>query len=107
MFFWPILSNSLFGKLVGRVPIATNSGVPSSSTPYTMFGATVSLVTTSAEDLRLFRVERVRLLSEKGHFFLAITYRVSVETSNKPLLDLVSGPKRLILAIRNVILRVV
>ena len=69
MFFWPILSNSLFGKLVGRVPIATNSGVPSSSTPYTMFGATVSLVTTSAEDLRLFRVERVRLLPEKGHFF--------------------------------------
>ena len=67
-FFWPILSNSLFGKLVGRVPIATNSGVPSSSTPYTMFGATVSLVTTSAEDLRLFRVERVRLLPEKGHF---------------------------------------
>ena len=62
MFFWPILSNSLFGKLVGRVPIATNTGVPSSSTPYTMFGATVSLVTTSAEDLRLFRVERVRLL---------------------------------------------
>ena len=72
MFFWPILSNPLFGKLVGRVPIATNSGVPSSSTPYTMFGATVSLklVTTSAEDLRLFRVERVRLLTEKGHFFL-------------------------------------
>ena len=62
-FFLPILSVSLFGKLVGRVTIATNSGVPSSSTPYTMFGATVSLVTTSAEDLRLFRVER-------GHFFL-------------------------------------
>ena len=70
MFFWPILSNSLFGNIVGKVPIATNSGVPSSSTPYTMFGATVSLVTTSAKDLRLFRVERVRLLPEKGHFFL-------------------------------------
>ena len=70
MFFWRILSNSLFGKLVGRVPIATNSGVPSSSTPYTMFGATVSLVTTSAEDLRLFRVERVRLaVTGKGTLF--------------------------------------
>ena len=52
------------------VPITTNSGVPSSSTPYTMFGATFSFVTTSAEDLRLYRVERVRLLPEKGHFFL-------------------------------------
>ena len=69
-FFWPIFLNSLFGKLVGRVPIAANMGVPSSSTPYTMFGATVSLVTTAAEDLRLFRVERVRLFSEKGNFFL-------------------------------------
>ena len=37
---------------------------------------------------------------------LAIAYRVSIETRNKTLLDLVSGPKRLILAIRNVILRV-
>ena len=55
-------------QLVGRVPIATNTGVPSSSTPYTMFGATASLVTTSAEDLRLFRVERVSLLPEKVHF---------------------------------------
>ena len=69
-FFWPTLLNSLFRKLVGRVPIATNMGVPSSSTPYTMFGATVSLVTTAAEDLHLFRVERVRLFSEKGHFFM-------------------------------------
>ena len=60
-FFWPILSNLLFGKVVGR---ATTIGVPSILAPYTMFGATASLVTTSAEDLLLFRVERVRLLPE-------------------------------------------
>ena len=34
-----------------------------------MFGATVSLVTTSAEDLRLFRVERVRQLPKKRTLF--------------------------------------
>ena len=61
--FWKI------SRKGSKLAIATNSGVPSSSTPYTMFGATVSLVTASAEDLRLFRVERVRLLLEKGHFF--------------------------------------
>ena len=33
-----------------------------------MFGATASFVTTSAEDLRLFRVKRVRPLPETGHF---------------------------------------
>ena len=32
-----------------------------------MFGVTASLVTTSAEDLRLFTVERVKTLPETGH----------------------------------------
>ena len=35
-----------------------------------MFEATGSLATTSSEDLRLFRVERVRSLPETGHIFL-------------------------------------
>ena len=68
------MSNSLFGKLVGRVPIATNSGVPSSSTPYTMFGATASLVTTSAEDLRLFRVERASDVMHKNDVMHTVIY---------------------------------
>ena len=33
-----------------------------------MFGATAILATTSAEDLRLSTVERVRPLPETGHF---------------------------------------
>ena len=33
-----------------------------------MFGVTANLVTTSAEDLRLFTVERVKTLPETGHF---------------------------------------
>ena len=47
-----------FGKLVRTVPIATNTGVLSSSTPSTTFEATASLATTSAEYLRLFKVNR-------------------------------------------------
>ena len=71
IYFSHVLSNSFFGKLVARVPIATITVVPKSSTPYTMFGATASLVTTSAEDLhvRLFRVKRVRpLTGSRTHF---------------------------------------
>ena len=34
-----------------------------------MIGATASLATTSAEDLRLFKVERVRLLTGNGTLF--------------------------------------
>ena len=83
-----------------------------------MIGATASLATTSAEDLRLFKVERVRLLTGNGTLFsdkdsefknsigmlnwigyvafetiLAVNYHVSVETDTKPSLDLDSGPK--------------
>ena len=83
-----------------------------------MFGAIASLVITSAKDLCLFRVERVRLLPKTGHFFLtrvllkeininmltwigcvalqkilALAHCLSFKTNTTPISDLVPGCK--------------